>query len=144
MNNTALLDLSETLIYSTSNTMQRDALIKQIYNSIIANPDLSFTVEQDQINRIRVYHNVNRATKILIRTYLVVIIPVCVDESPLIEVCFGQVHFDLQETIDELNRHITILKSIQKLHMLEGNDNGETLRSLVKSLCGTDGEYRTS
>uniref|UniRef100_A0A6M3KHU1 Uncharacterized protein n=1 Tax=viral metagenome TaxID=1070528 RepID=A0A6M3KHU1_9ZZZZ len=124
MSEAASSDLSETIVYSTLNTMQRDSLIRQIYSSLIANPDLSFTVEQDQINRIRVYHNVNRATKILIRTYLVIIIPICVDESPLLTICFGQVHFDLQETIDELNRRITVLKSIEKLHILKRNDNG--------------------
>jgi hypothetical protein len=135
---------SETIVYSVTDMYWRNRLLNQLYNTLTDNPDITYTVEKEQPNKIKVYHNVSQDNRILIRTYLVVVVPVQVDISKLHNNCYGKVRFNLEETIAELQRNIGILEALQNTHFLNGDNNGSTFRSLAESLCGTDVQHRTS
>jgi len=69
------------VVITVSSVMRRDKLIRQIYKQLTLEPSTVFTIQQDRINRIKVFHNVGDGVKVLVRTYLVIIIPVLVDLS---------------------------------------------------------------
>lgn len=126
---------AETIVYTVTDNYWKNRLINQLYQALTDNPDLTYTVEKEQTNKIKVYHNANHSRTILIRTYLVVIVPVQVDISFLKTICSGKVRFNLQETIAELQQKILELETLQNTHFINGDNNASSLRSLVESLC---------
>ena len=132
---------AETIVYTVTNTYWRDRVINQLYTAITDNPDTTYTVEKEKPAKIKVYHNVSQDHKILIRTYLVVIVPIQVDISVLKTICSGKVRFNLEETIAELKRNIRELEDLETVQFINGDNDGKTLRSLAESLCRVDGEH---
>jgi len=104
-------DSSLTILVSVSNTFERDQLIKRIYSNLTTESTDTFTIQQDQVNRIKVFHNVGPQTRVLIRTYLVLIIPVLVDLNPLHSI-YGNITFHLDETIKTLTAITDKLKEL--------------------------------
>ncbi len=128
------------VVVSVSTVSERDKLIKQIYTNLTKEPDTRFTVLKDQVNRVQVFHNVGINLRVLIRTYLVVIIPVLVDLSPVTSI-IGDLHFHLDETIKDLTALINRLQTLQGHHIIKGSTNAETIRQLARGLCEINGEH---
>ena len=124
------------IVYTVVTLDARDKLIKELYKGLTIEPRLDITVVQDQINRIKIFHNVRPGVKILIRTYLVIVVPVHVDTRALYELR-GSITFHLDETIDVLKKEILKLQSMQGHKIMKGNSKYEqTLEQLVTSLSG--------
>jgi hypothetical protein len=114
--------------------LDRDKLIKQVYEQLIGlNSIKEYTVVKDQVNRIRVYKNGLKGVRALIRTYLVIVLPVLIDLSPLYDL-EGVIDFKLDHTIQQLNSIIEKLKNLQGCKIRKGKSNESTLGQLVECL----------
>jgi hypothetical protein len=120
------------VVITVSSVMRRDKLIRQIYKQLTLEPSTVFTIQQDRINRIKVFHNVGDGVKVLVRTYLVIIIPVLVDLSPL-DSLYGSVDFCLDETIGQLTKLVNKLQLLKGHKVIKGNRN---VKSLEQQLAG--------
>jgi len=120
------------VVITVSSVMRRDKLIRQIYKQLTLEPSTVFTIQQDRINRIKVFHNIGDGVKVLVRTYLVIIIPVLVDLSPL-DSLYGSVDFCLDETIGQLTKLLNKLQLLKGHKVIKGNRN---VRSLEQQLAG--------
>lgn len=120
------------VVITVSSVMRRDKLIRQIYKQLTLEPSTVFTIQQDRINRIKVFHNVGDGVKVLVRTYLVIVIPVLVDLSPL-DSLYGSVDFCLDETIGQLTKLVNKLQLLKGHKVIKGNRN---VKSLEQQLAG--------
>lgn len=120
------------VVITVSSVMRRDKLIRQIYKQLTLEPSTVFTIQQDRINRIKVFHNIGDGVKVLVRTYLVIIIPVLVDLSPL-DSLYGSVDFCLDETIGQLTKLVSKLQLLKGHKVIKGNHN---VKSLEQQLAG--------
>lgn len=123
---------STTYVYTVSTIPERDILIRRIYANLTAPPQL-FLVQQDQVNRIKVFHDADPGIRALFRTYLVIVIPIIVDLKPLDSIC-GNVDFKLDETISRLQKTLSKLQALQGRRFVKGNSDA-SFRQLVESLC---------
>ncbi len=126
-----------TILVSANTIFDRDKLIKNIYTNLTKEPSTQFTVQQDQVNRIKLFHNLDKGRRVLIRTYLVVVIPVTIDTNALTNI-FGQVDFHLDETIASLQKLTTKLQSMQGKRFVKGNTDAKTFEKLVNQLRGVN------
>lgn len=123
-----------TVVLSASSITDRDKMIKQIYTNLTSNKDRSITIQQDQLNRIKVFHNVSKDNKVLIRTYLVVVIPITINLG-ILKCATGIVDFHLNETIKSLNLLIKELQSLNGRRVVKENPlNESTLKQLDRLL----------
>ncbi len=113
---------SNTVVISVSTILKRDKLIRQIYSQLTTEPTTTFTIQQDQVNRIKVFHNVGNGVKVLIRTYLVIVIPIIADLSPLLSL-YGSIDFHLDDTINTLAGIIHKLQALKGHKLVRGNGN---------------------
>jgi hypothetical protein len=124
------------IVYTVPTLDARDKLVKELYQGLTMEPRLDISVIQDQINRIKIFHNVRPGMKILIRTYLVIVVPIHIDTKALYDLR-GSITFHLDETIDVLKKEILKLQSLQGHKIMKGNSKYEqTLEQLVTSLSG--------
>ena len=130
--NSMQIDKTNYVVVTVSTIFQRDKLIKQIYKQLTLEPSTVFTIQQDQVNRIKVFHNVGDGVKVLVRTYLVIVIPVLIDLSPLDSI-YGSVDFCLDETIGRLTKLINKLQLLKGHKVIKGNHN---VKSLEQQLAG--------
>jgi hypothetical protein len=122
------------VIVSVGTPAERDMYIRRIYTSLTSEPSLTFTIVQERINKIQVFHNVSPEIKVLIRVYIVVIIPVMVDIKVLKEFT-GNLTFHLDETINSLYNLIHSLERLQGSHTVKPSKNSPAiLEGLLKSL----------
>ena len=121
------------VVITVSSVMRRDKLIRQIYKQLTLEPSTVFTIQQDRINRIKVFHNVGDGVKVLVRTYLVIIIPVLVDLSPL-DSLYGSVDFYLDETIGQLTKLVNKLQLLKGHKVIKGNRNAKSLEQQLAGL----------
>ena len=128
------------IIISVGTPAGRDQVIKRIYTNLTKEPQTDFIVQQDQVNSIKIFHKVSPGVRVLIRTYVVVIIPVLVDLS-ILDSFYGKLTFELDETIDQLSRLVGKLQSLKGQRIIKGQKNGETSRQLAEALCGLNAKY---
>lgn len=121
------------IVVTVSTIMQRDKLIRQIYKQLTLEPSSTFIIQQDQVNRIKVFHNIGNGVKVLVRTYLVIIIPILIDLSPLNAV-YGNVDFYLDETIGQLTKLIDKLQLLKGHKVIKGNKNGKSLEQQLAGM----------
>ncbi len=121
------------VVVTVSNIAKRDKRIKQIYKQLVNEPSTQFTIIQDQINRIKVFHNVSGGVKVLVRTYLVIVIPVMIDLSPLFSI-YGSVDFYLDETINQLSVLVSKLQNLEGHKVIKGTGNGKSLEQQLAGL----------
>jgi len=121
------------VVITVSSVMRRDKLIRQIYKQLTLEPSTVFTIQQDRINRIKVFHNVGDGVKVLVRTYLVIIIPVLVDLSPL-DSLYGSVDFCLDETIGQLTKLVNKLQLLKGHKVIKGNRNAKSLEQQLAGI----------
>jgi hypothetical protein len=121
------------VIATVSSLVKRDKLIKQIYTNLTKEPSTQFTVQQDQVNRIKILQNCGKGVYVPIRTYLVIVVPVLIDLSSLYDFT-GIVDYRLDKTIESLKTLITKLESLQGRRVMRGKSNAQleaTLRNLL-------------
>ena len=129
-----------TIVVTVSSIIERDRYIKRIYTNLTKEPQTQFTIQQDQVNQIRIFHNAEKGIRVLIRTYTVIVIPVTLDLGPLYNF-EGIVDYHLDETIKHLHSQISRLEALQGQRLMKGNNNGKTLGELVGQLSNSLGEY---
>jgi hypothetical protein len=117
-------------VATVSTILERDNLVKRIYSDLTKEPSSTFTVIMDKVNTVKVYHNSGPQVRTLIRIYLVIVIPVLVDISPLYSI-YGVVDFHLDETIRKLTETVEKLQKLQGRRILKENKNVATLEQLV-------------
>jgi hypothetical protein len=134
--------MDKYVVVSVSTILHRDKLMKKMYANLTADPVAiqTLTIVQDQVNRIRVYHNLAGGQRQLIRTYLVLVIPLLIDLSPIYNIA-GDVTFELSETIKNLQDLTTKLQSLQGHRVMKGNMNESTFKQLVTSLSTPNVKY---
>ena len=120
------------VVVTVSSVVKRDKLIKQIYKQLTFEPSTVFTIQQDRVNRIKVFHNVGDGVKVLVRTYLIIVIPILIDLSPL-DTIYGSVDFCLDETIGQLTKLLNKLQGLKGHKVIKGNRN---VKSLEQQLAG--------
>ena len=126
-------ETSTTIIVSVSTIHERDVYIKRIYTNLTTEPQTTFTVQKDQVNRIKVFHNTGPRVRVLIRTYLVIVIPVLVDLT-LLDSILGTVDFHLDETINHLQKLINRLQTYQGRRVVKGSNNKTNTDNLERIL----------
>ena len=135
--------MDKYIVVTVSSILKRDKLIKKVYYNLTENlksdPATKLRIVQDQINRIRVYNHTSN-TNILIRTYLVIVVPVLINLNPIYEIT-GDVTFNLSDTIKDLQELTTRLQNLDGHKVMKGNTNEQTLGKLVSSLSGINGKY---
>lgn len=132
--------MEKTVVVSVNNTAERDMIVKNIYNQYTMQWPEYYTVQQDQINRIKVFHkedNVPQNLKSHYCTYIVIIIPVLVNLDPL-DSFIGLIDFNLQATIIPLKKLIKKLESLQGERVIKENPDAASLEELVGLLPGTE------
>ena len=129
-----------TIVVTVSSIIERDRYVKRIYTNLTKEPQIQFTIQQDQVNQIRIFHNAGKGIRILVRTYTVIVIPVTLDLGPLYNFD-GIVDYHLDETIKHLRSQISRLEALQGQRLMKGNNNGKTLGELVGQLSNSLGEY---
>lgn len=126
-------DKNNYIVITVSSVNQRDKLIRQIYKQLTLEPSSTFTILQDQVNRIKIFHNVGDGLKVLVRTYLVIVIPILVDLSPL-NTIYGSVDFYLDETIGQLSKLIGKLQLLKGHKVIKGTNNEESLEQQLAGM----------
>ena len=127
---------SKTIVLTVSTIQERRELVKRIYTNLTKEPSVDFAVMQDQVNRIKIFHRGEKGAKILIRTYVVVVIPIIIDLKQLNNY-YGSVDFKLDATINRLQGLITKLKAKQGQKFIKMNQN----KSLEAALTSMIGDY---
>jgi hypothetical protein len=124
---------SSTVVITVPTLTARDMLVRKLYTHLTKEPSTMYSIVQDRLNRIQIFQLTKNGIRILIKTYLVIIIPVQIDLSPIMELS-GSVDFHLDDTIAQLQKLIAQLKSLQGKHVLKGTSCGKTLEQLVRVL----------
>ena len=121
------------VVVTVSTIAKRDKLVKQIYTQLTSEPSTQFTVAQDQINRIKIFQNVGGGVKVLIKTYLVIVIPVLIDLSPLYSI-YGSIDFYLDDTINQISGIVNKLQKLKGHKVIKGTGNGKSLEQQLAGL----------
>lgn len=102
------------VVKAVSTLDKRDEKMLQIYSRLREENLLEDRIKiiKDGLNKISVYHTVPGTMDILLRVYLVIVIPINIDLSALSSL-HGKIYFDLQEPIDKLSSVLRKLKSIE-------------------------------
>lgn len=137
--------MDKYVVVTVSSINKRDAVIKKMYSNLTADPVMNqtMTVVKDQVNRIRVYHNLSGGRRLLIKTYLVIVIPVSINLGSIYDIT-GDVVFELSETIKDLRALLKTLENLQGRRVMKGKSNGQAFEQLVRSLSTTHAGDRTS
>ena len=122
-----------TILVTVTKLTDRDKLIKRILTNLTKEPSTQFTIQQDQVNRIRIYHEISATQRVLVRTYLVIVLPIFLNLEP-IENVTGTVDLHLEETIQELENLTAKLRSMQGRRYVK-EKYGPSLEKLVGELC---------
>jgi len=107
-------------------------MIRRLYKTLTSNPNRQFTVQKDRVNRIKIFHN-KKSLRILIQTYIVVVLPILLDFSPLDNI-YGTVDFQLSNTIDTLIKLTHKLQNIQGKRVVRGKVGAEKLKNTLMQI----------
>lgn len=124
--------MENSVVISVNTIPERNLMIKELYETLSLNSTKQYTIQKDRVNRIKVFHN-KGSLRILIQTYLVIILPVILDFSPL-ESVYGTVDFRLENTIDRLIKLTHKLQSIQGKRVVKGKVGAEKLKNALTGL----------
>jgi len=123
----------KTIVITVPSIPKRDKLIKAIYTNLTKEPSVQFTIQQDKVNRIKVFHNAGKGIKVHIKTYLIIIIPVSIDLKPLDSI-YGLVDFHLESTIKEFGKLMKKLTAIQGQRIVRAKT--KNLEALLTGMLG--------
>ncbi len=121
-----------TTVISVNSVPERDIAVKELYKTLTRNPNKNFLIQQDRVNRIKIFHN-KSGLRILLQMYIVIILPVLLDFSPLDSI-YGTVDFRLDNTIERLEKLTRKLKSIQGTRTINGKVGAQKLKNALNNL----------
>lgn len=124
--------MENSVVVSVNTIHERDIAIKKLYKSLQKQASTKFTIQQDQVNRIKVFHN-KGSMRVLITTYLVIVLPVIMDLSPL-ETLTGTVDFRLDETIIKLENLAQHLRSLQGKRIVQKHSGTKDLAKALLNI----------
>jgi len=124
--------MENSVVVSVNTVHERDIAIKKLYKSLQKQASTKFTIQQDQLNRIKVFHN-KGSMRVLITTYLVIVLPVIMDLSPL-ETLTGTVDFRLDETIIKLENLAQHLRSLQGKRIVQKHSGTKDLAKALLNI----------
>jgi len=124
--------MENSIIVSVNTVQERDAAIKKLYKSLQKQATNRFTIQQDQVNRIKVFHNKGNM-RVLITTYLVIVLPIIIDLSPL-DTLTGTVDFRLDETIIKLETLAHHLRSLQGKRVVQKHSGTKDLAKALLTI----------
>ena len=124
--------MNNSVIISVNTIAERDLMIKDLYNTLTQFPDRMYTIQKERINRVKVFYN-KGSLQILIQTYIVVVLPILLDFSPL-ESIYGTVDFRLDATIDRLIKLTHKLQTLQGKRVVEGKVGAEKLKNTLSNI----------
>jgi len=125
---------SVTVVISVANTTERNKILNQILTNLTKEPTPTTFKITHSLTKIEIFHIVEPKVQILIKTYLIIIMPVTIDLK-ILDSFTGVIDFCLDETIDSLQHYISELQSRQGRKVLKDKTHGSTLRQLDKCLC---------
>ena len=130
-----------TYIYITTSYQKSRVLMQQIREKIaIEVPYNSIYAVVSNANRIDIRQDINGKGFVTIRSYIVLIIPVIVNFEALTGFS-GDVYFNCDDLISELNCAIKKLRSIEGQHI--GRESNATFGQLARSLYDISDEHGT-
>ncbi len=124
--------MENSVVISVNTISERDLMIKDLYRDLTTNSNSKYTVVQDRINRIRIFQ-VKENVKTLINTYIVVIIPIYLNFSVLDNI-YGTVDFRLDATIEQLQKLVNQLRSIQGKRVVKMKFGAKNLKNQLVSI----------
>lgn len=133
---------SETIIITTPTLQAKHTTLSTIYSNLTTEPSITYSITKDS-STIKIFHTVSPDLKVLIRTYIVLVLPVQIDLTSLSSFT-GNLTFHLDETILAVEKILLNLQSLQGHRQINGAGNVETLTRLAKSISQITGKYRTS
>jgi len=132
-----------TYIYVTTSYQKSRILMQQIREKIaIEVPVHSIYEVKYNNNRIDLHQQVPGVGTICFRSYIVIVIPVVVNFEALAGFS-GDVYFNCEDLINELNCAIKKLRRMEGQHIGRENTNA-TFEQLARSLYDISDEHRTS
>lgn len=120
------------VVISVGSTQQRDNKLKEIVDGINLDPTSNLLFEKD-VNKIKVYHRVGTGLKILIRTYVVVVITAHINLQPLSGFT-GKINFHLDETIDQLTEIIRQLNYLNGTKEIKSSNKDRSFQEMLEFL----------
>ncbi len=124
--------MDNSVVISVNTIPERDLMVKDLYETLTDSKNKRYIVVKDRVNRIKVFH-VKGSLNILINTFIVVVLPVLLDFSP-IESVYGTVEFRLDATIERLIKLTHKLQSIQGKRVVKGKLGAEKLKRELTSI----------
>ncbi|MCP3924904.1 MAG: hypothetical protein GY714_20185 [Desulfobacterales bacterium] len=122
----------KTTVISVNSIPERDIKVRELYHTLTRNPNKNFIIQQDRVNRIKIFHN-KGGLRILLKIYTVVILPVLLNFSPLDSI-YGTVDFQLDNTIEKLELLTRKLRSIQGTRTVNGKVGAQKLKNALNNL----------
>ncbi len=120
------------IVISVNSLPERDVAVQKLYKTLTKDTNKNFLILQDRVNRIKIFHN-KGGLRILIQMYVVVVLPVLLNFSPL-ESIYGTVDFRLDNTIERLEKLTRKLKSIQGKRTVNGKVGAQKLKNALTNL----------
>ena len=120
---------SKYIVIASLNTLDRDRKLRDAYEKLQVEGVPNHTVTKDQ-NKITVQHIVSPGVRVLIRTYLFIIVPISVSFESLAGLR-GNIDFHLEDIIDELNHLLSKLHSLTGTRLVKGSTNEKALEQLT-------------
>lgn len=124
--------MNNTVLISVNTIPERDQTIKDLYKSLTNKQNKLFIIQKDRVNRIKIFH-IKGGLQILVSTYVVVVLPVLLDFSPLDSI-EGTVDFRLDNTIDKLVKLTGRLCVLQGKKSIKGTKGAENLRKALTTI----------
>lgn len=132
-----------THVVAVTNTAQRETLVKRIREVLTLeeiNKQENIIVEQDRVNRIKIYHKVKDGNPILIKTILVLVINVSMNLQAVEEVYDDKILYDMHAVYEELAKCRARLDNVKESGKNRSKSN-ENYKGLADSLSGVYGEH---
>lgn len=124
---------ARTVVISVSSVAERDQVMKTLYTNMTKEPSVNLLPIKEQVNKICLYHVVKHNIRALIRTYLIVVIPINVNLS-FLESVGGHLEYNLARSIKQLETITARLKSLHGRRVVKGMNDAKALEQLVRSL----------
>ena len=124
--------MQNSIVISVNSVQERDSAVKKIYTSLIKQSKTKFIIQQDQVNRIKIFHT-KGSMRILVTTYIVIILPVLLDLSP-IQAITGTVDFHLDETIIRLETLARQLRQMNGKHSVQKKSGTKDLAQALLNI----------
>lgn len=123
---------SETTIITTTTIQAKHQTLSTIYSNLTIEPTTIYSITRDS-NTIKIFHNISPDLKVLIRTYIVLVLPIQIDLSSLNSFT-GNLTFHLDDTILAVEKILFNLQSLQGHRQINGANSNAVFTAIKNSL----------